>query len=317
VAANPEKRERAKAIFPKWERYENNVATYLAVPSLSAAMARLEPEWVGEYLSDPHDLRPTMPETMPRFDLDAHQLSVLVTAFDDAQFNAPTTALPSRDRVVLGAEVFERQGCPSCHTFGSLHQGPGIPAAPDLAHTRRRMTPDMTAAWISDPRAVSPDATMVSLGLSEEEVLAVRDYVLMANPKGRQPGALGPLPAPATTPVTWAMVEERVFGKICVHCHMDPEANQGRRGPGNAGGFGWEETGIQLETREGVMAVADAIPDALQRRREEAVRDSVEPGEAPASLQRPRLPGMPLGLPPIPDEDIALVLGWIQQGMPP
>ena len=158
---------------------------------------------------------------------------------------------------------------------------------------------------------------MVSLGLSEEEVLAVRDYVLMANPKGRQPGALGPLPAPATTPVTWAMVEERVFGKICVHCHMDPEANQGRRGPGNAGGVGWEETGIQLETREGVMAVADAIPDALQRRREEAVRDSVEPGEAPASLQRPRLPGMPLGLPPIPDEDIALVLGWIQQGMPP
>ena len=156
VAANPEKRERAKAIFPKWERYENNVATYLAVPSLSAAMARLEPEWVGEYLSDPHDLRPTMPETMPRFDLDAHQLSVLVTAFDDAQFNAPTTALPSRDRVVLGAEVFERQGCPSCHTFGSLHQGPGIPAAPDLAHTRRRMTPDMTAAWISEPWPQTP-----------------------------------------------------------------------------------------------------------------------------------------------------------------
>ena len=124
------------------------------------------------------------------------------------------------------------------------------------------------------------------------------------------------MPEPVKTPVSWAMVEERVFGKICVHCHMDPEANQGRRGPGNAGGFGWEPTGIQLETREGVIAVGDKIADALARRRLEAVRDYVGLGETPAEVDRPVRPGMPLGLPPIPDEDIALVLGWIEQGFP-
>ena len=41
-----------------------------------------------------------------------------------------------------------------------------------------------------------------------------------------------------------------------------------------------------------------------------------EEGFQPATVTRPELPGMPLGLPPIPDEDISLVLGWIEQGMP-
>ena len=64
------------------------------------------------------------------------------------------------------------------------------------------------------------------------------------------------------------------------------------------------------------MAVADKIPDALLRRRQEAARDVVAPGQKPAELHRPDLPGMPLGLEPIDDADTALVLAWIAQGMP-
>jgi hypothetical protein len=112
------------------------------------------------------------------------------------------------------------------------------------------------------------------------------------------------------------MVEERVFGRICQHCHMNPELNQGRAGPGNAGGFGFAATGIDLQTREGVMAAAERIPASLERRRREAHRDHVGPGQRPAALTRPEKPGMPLGLPPLSDEDTALVLGWIAQGMP-
>ena len=96
----------------------------------------------------------------------------------------------------------------------------------------------------------------------------------------------------------------------------NPAQNQGRAGPGNAGGFGWAATGIELQTYEGVVAAADRIPDALLRRRAEAARDVVAAGHAPAGVERPARPGMPLGLPPLPDEDISLVLGWIAQGMP-
>ena len=64
VSNNPAKREKALAVFPLWERYEKNVASYMEVPSLDAAMARLEPEWVEAYLKDPHDLRPNLPPNL-------------------------------------------------------------------------------------------------------------------------------------------------------------------------------------------------------------------------------------------------------------
>ncbi len=315
VAASPDARTRAMEIFPLWERYEKNVATYLPVPSLAAAMARLEPAWVDRYLQDPHDLRPGLPEGMPRFALTAEQRGEIVAAFAKAKAAVPATPAPDPTRVDAGRALFDKKGCAMCHSLGSAWTDAGIPLAPDLAVTRQRMSPDMVAAWIRDPRALSTDTVMPTFPLTDEEVLALRDYVLLSPIEAAVPVA-AQLPPPTTSPVTWADVEAEVFGKICVHCHMDPDQNQGRRGPGNAGGFGWPASGIELQTYEGVVAVADRIPDALLRRRQEAVRDHVAPGELPQAIERPELPGMPLGLPPIDDEGTAMVLGWIAQGMP-
>ena len=316
VSAKPEARARAIELFPDWERYERTVHSYLEVPNLEAAMARLDPAWVDGYLADPHDLRPRLPEGMPRFDLDPAERAALLGAFAAARVDPPKSKRPRRARIADGAELFVSKGCAACHGFGALHTAAPLPMAPDLRHTRDRMSADMVAAWIADPQAVSPAATMARVELDPAEVLALRDYVLLADPGGVEPTAVTTLPEPASEPVTWARVNERVFGRICVHCHMKPELNEGRAGPGNAGGFGWAATGIELQTREGVMAVAERIPDALLRRRHEAARDVVGPGEVPAVLERPERPGMPLGLPPLDDADTALVLGWIAQGMP-
>ena len=315
VSASPSKREKAMSIFPHWERYERNIASYLEVPSLEVAMARLEPEWVRGYLADPHDLRPNLPETMPRFGLSEQAIDAIVTAFEARQRPVAPTPTPLAANVERGRELFTARACGSCHTFGS-HASGAVPLAPDLAHARARMSNDAIVAWIQDPQAVSPAATMPNFGLTRDEAIAIRDFLVLEDPRGRVPRALGPLPAPTSAPVTWAEVEERVFGKICVHCHMNPELNQGRAGPGNDGGFGWAATGIELQTYEGVRAVADRIPAALERRRHEAARDDVSAGELPVRLDRPERPGMPLGLPPLSDEDTALVLGWIAQGMP-
>jgi len=316
VAAHPAKREKAMEIFPLWERYERNTRSYLAVPSLEASMARLNPEWIATYLADPHDLRPHMGETMPRFDLSEAQIDAIEGAFAARHVPAKPTPAPDPKHLADGELLFQTKGCFACHTFGARHTVAAVPDAPDLAHTRDRMDADHVAAWIRDPKAVSAKASMTRTTLSEAEVLALRDYVVLADPKWVDAKALGPPPKATREPVTWTEVEERVFGKICVHCHMNPETNQGRRGPGNAGGFGWAETGIQLETPEGVAAVADKLPDALLRRRLEAHRDAIDPGQKPATLTRPEKPGMPLGLPPLSDEDISLVLGWLEQGMP-
>ena len=316
VAANPKARARALELFPDWERYEQTVHSYLEVPSLAAAMARLDPDHVVRYLQDPHDLRPRLDEGMPRFALTPLQLRELRDAFAEAQVDVPRTPKPKKRRVATGEALFAEKGCAACHSLGDRHTEAGIPMAPDLAHTRDRMDADHVAAWIADPSAVSAAATMPTVPLTEDEVLALRDYVLLAPLGWEADATTAELPAPAAEPVTWEQVNVRVFGRICVHCHMAPELNEGRAGPGNAGGFGWAATGIELQTREGVMAVADRIPDALLRRRHEAARDVVLPGRRPATGTRPERPGMPLGLPPLDDADTALVLAWIAQGMP-
>jgi len=316
ISASPAARERAMQVFPLWERYERNTRSYLPVPSLAAAMARLDPAWVEGYLADPHDLRPGLPEGMPRFALTAAQRRVLAAAFVGDAYDGPPTPKPTTDNLERGERLFQERGCVACHAFGGRNPVAGNPQSPDLAWTRDRMTPDMAFAWIENPQAVSPHATMPNLGLLAAEALAVRDYILLADLQWNPAPPPPSLPAPTTDPVTWAQVEERVFGRICVHCHMNPDLNEGRAGPGNAGGFGWPATGIELQTYEGVVAASARIPDSLARRAHEAARDAVGPGVEPASIQRPERPGMPLGLPPLSDDDVALVLGWIAQGMP-
>lgn len=316
VAADPTKRAVAMQKFPTWERYEKNVASYLVVPRLDAAMARLDPEWVRTYLRDPHDCRPNLPETMPRFALSDAQIDAIVSAFAAAEVAVPKSAAPSKARIAQGEALFTSRGCVACHTFGGRATTGALAVAPDLAVTRRRMDPDHVAAWIADPKAISAAATMPSLKLLPDEVLALRDFVLLADPQSKPASPAGPPPAPVTRHVAYAEVEEKVFGKICRHCHMNPEKNQGRAGPGNAGGFGWPATGIELEDYEGVVAAAPKIADALLRRRIEAHRDVVRPGEAAADVVRPEKPGMPLGLPPLSDDDLAVVLGWLAQGTP-
>lgn len=316
VSRDPAKRAKAMQVFPLWERYEHNVASYLEVPSLEAGMARLEPDWVATYLRDPHDLRPHLPETMPRFDLDDAQIAAITEVFAAARVQVPATPRPKKSHVKAGEALFAAKGCTACHTFGGRHTTGRLPLAPDLAHTRDRMHPDRVAAWIRDPKAMSPTATMLAVPMTEDELIVLRDYVMLAPTRSEAAPSRSAAIEPTTEPVTWDQVEAQVFGKICVHCHMDPAQNQGRAGPGNAGGFGWAETGIELQTYEGVVAVADKIPDALLRRVAEGHRDDVGVGLHPAAVERPERPGMPLGLPPLPDRDLALVLGWIEQGMP-
>lgn len=308
VSASPTARDKALALFPKWERYERNVRTYAVVPDLGAAFARLDPAWVRAWLADPSDVRPHMDEGMPRLGLAPAQLDALVAWASTMAVPVPSSPPPSARNVAAGEHLFATKGCGGCHAFGARATA-GIPAAPDLAHARERMSDDALVAWIVDPKAVSPTATMPSLGLTREEAVAVRDYLVLADPAGAPPAALPPAPTPVAG-ATWEGLEADVFGKICTHCHMDPAQNEGRAGPGNDGGFGWPATGIELQTCASVRDHRDAIVAAMLRRREEAARDHVRPGEVPAAIARPALPGMPLGLPPIPDTDIALVLGW-------
>ncbi len=316
VSADPAKRAKAMQVFPRWARYEKNVVSYFDVPDLGASFARLEPDWIARYLADPHDLRPQMPETMVRLGLDPAEIADIAAWAGKFRAKVATTPAPSSANVARGEQIFRERGCGGCHDFGARSITGAAPAAPDLRWARERMSNDMIAAWILDPRSVSAAATMPALGLGADDAVALRDFLVLADPGGATAKATVATATAPSTPPRWDDVESRVFGKICTHCHMDPAQNEGRRGPGNAGGFGWPETGLELQTYASVVQNRDRIVAAIERRYAEEVRDHVKPGEVPAVVSRPALPGMPLGLPALPAEDFALVKAWYAAGAP-
>lgn len=327
VAANPDASAAAREVFPAWDRYARNVHTYLAVPSLDAAAARLDPAWVRRYLADPYDLRPAMSETMVRANLAPADLDAIVGWFAARQPAVPASPAPDPSRVARGEVVYAQAGCGACHTFGARPAaagapvGPGLATAPDLRHARDRLDPDHALAWIVSPGSLSAEATMPTLPLSAADALAVRDYVLLAEPGGVVATArTGPRFAAsegaAVAAPRWEDVEVRVFSRVCVHCHMDPAQNEGRAGPGNEGGFGWPATGIELQRYESVVAARDRVLAALDRKERETARDAVGPGQVPAATGRPERPGMPLGLPALDPRDVAMVRAWYAAGAP-
>ena len=268
VAADPARRGVALESFPLWPRYEETVHSYEQVPNLQAAMARLEPSWIAGYLNNPHDLRPHLDETMPRMDLSDGELEAIERWFAAARAPEPESPEPTAENLAAGEVLFSERGCTACHALGGRFTA-GIPLAPDLAYTRERMSPGLIAAWIQDPKSVSEHATMPAMGVSWEEAVQLRDFILLADLQQTVVLGVSTLPDPAEEGVSWEQVNDRVFGRICAHCHMKPDWNEGRAGPGNDGGFGWQATGIEMQSCESVASLSGRIPDTLQRRNQE------------------------------------------------
>lgn len=231
--------------------------------------------------------------------------------------------------------------------------GPAVRLAPNLRFVRERMHPDVALQWILDPQSLHPGTSMPNLHLSVREATLVRDWLYFVDPRLEpepSPGSHA-VPEPLDRPVSWEEVKERVLGRICVHCHMNDHERD--PGPGNVGGFGWPAAGLRMRTYEALVSgmpcrdpletpfgtapvragslegprcsvleprAPGRLPplvEVMLLRRDEEARDRIAPF---ADHVRPRYashrPGMPMGLPSIPDEEIALVRAWIAQGCP-
>jgi cbb3-type cytochrome oxidase cytochrome c subunit len=229
----------------------------------------------------------------------------------------------------------------------------GAPArmAPNLRFVRERMHPDVALQWILDPQSLHPTTSMPNLQLSAREATLLRDWLWHVDPELEPTPAPSAhaLPPALTRTVSWEEVKEGVLGRICVHCHMNDHERD--PGPGHVGGYGWPAAGLRMRTYESLVSgmpcedpllaprgVAPVAPGTIQGERcsvleprepggippllavmllrhDEEVRDRVRPlhdHERPAFASD--RPGMPMGLPSIPDEEIALVRAWIEQG---
>lgn len=325
----------------KLARWSKTAVRYQDVPSLRALTTRLRPEWIVEFLLEPHQIRPQLGQSMPRLPIGRDQARDIVTYFasvDGAQKGlipaAADTTVPHAD-AVHGRELFETRGCAGCHEFSGsgVTAHPPAPAftsdadrtlalAPDLRFTRDRYRPEALTKWLVNPSVIKSDTRMPNLGLTPRDAADLARFLLTAplDPMPRR-GAVARRPV-LDRLVMFAEVNTRVLSRTCRHCHTDPDKARGDGGPGNIGGFGFEPRRLDLSSYEGISA---GFVDARGQRHSVFERTDdgtpilvaallarhAEQNGAPGALR-----GMPLGLAPVGLDDIQLVETWIAQGRP-
>ena len=298
--------------------WQARIHHFLSVPSLTELKQRVRRDWFVNYLQRPVDLRPHLPETMPRLAIDAEQALDLAAYFGLEE--APVAAL--HGNATRGREAFFSERCRDCHEFSgaetpSLEGQPWeLPAsralAPDLAFTRRRWQPDALERWLTRTDHFSSAA--------HSDIVAYVFSAPLAPPS--------PRPAPRRLPplqreVSFAEVSTRIFRKTCWHCHSNPEYAIGDGGPGNTGGFGFAGKGVDLSDHPSVLSgYLDARgerrslvapgPSGVPRLLEVLLARQGEETSGASSALR----GMPLALPALAPEDIQLVESWLEQGAP-
>jgi cytochrome c2 len=322
------------------------VRHYLHAPDLRRITRRVREDYLLRFVQDPHDVRPRLEETMPRLPVSEADARLIVQFLRTSagSVTVPSSPAPSRANVERGRRVFQDSGCATCHELGNLDFGLSIPAvalagmgrpafeAPNLRFARDRLDPDVALAWILNPRSIDPDTQMPHPELSREDAIAVRDFILLVDP-GRPVAPAAPPTAAdlrqLNRRVRFAEVR-RIFQRSCIHCHAHTSGHE------TNSAFGFPPGQLDLSSLEGVRAgvrrpdgTARSViePDAtgvppllsrLLRRHAEAARDITAPRRdslAPVAREVPSEPvGMPIGLPPVPIDDLRLIATWILQG---
>ncbi|MCA9623272.1 MAG: c-type cytochrome [Myxococcales bacterium] len=330
------------------EGWQSRIWHYREVPSLVGVGRLLKREWLVQFLLEPHDLRPRLSESMPRLPLSEQDALDIASALAAAQptdpyfadraiadFRRPLPPLTAGDRA-RGRALFEDRGCGTCHAFTGAVVAPPLHAdrlearklqlAVDLRHTRHRFIEEEVVPWLLDPSHRKPDAVMPNLDLTYQEARDLAAFVIDEPLEATAPPEpIARLPL-LERRVTYTEVNERIFGRTCVHCHDDTGLGLlGDGGPGNVGGFGFPARGLSFADYESVLS--GYLDDAGQRRslfERDAddvpllVRVLLLRRDEEASLSDPQEPqrGMPLSLPAVTAEELQLVESWIAQGRP-
>lgn len=345
-----------RTTFPDWDRYLETIVHFTQLPDLGTLTRKVHPGFVRRFLDGPFDLRPHLEESMIPVRLSAAEKDAVVAYLSELNgahvAPAPVaSAKPTPAQIAEGKKRFVQRACPTCHLVGNTPLMPGFTRAtytalatagklaPNLRYVRERIPRAVLVRYIADPQSVDPKSQMAKLPLFEDDAERIADFLLHGEVQLTGGVHAPTVPKIPTLPrkVLYDEVFDEVFGKICVHCHMHPESNNGDGGAGNTGGLGFAGLKLNLETydgmRQGLVRGGKRIdlfkPEkpgepplllaALLRRHTEAARDYRPPfGDRPeaGTPTSPDRPGMPMGLPPLSVEQITLIKTWIAQGAP-
>jgi hypothetical protein len=146
-------------------------------PKLLTEGARVDPEWLRRFLSNPalnatdtnrNGVRPYLKVRMPTFSFSDNELRKLVRFFE-ALSQQPMPYIPEQVPALTAKEsdmarsLFSSTAAPclKCHATGDPAHDK-IATAPNFLLAKERLKPDWVERWITDPQAVSPGTSMPS-----------------------------------------------------------------------------------------------------------------------------------------------------------
>src|SRR5580658_2459612 len=164
-------------------RYQGPDGQEQLPPKLLTEGARVEPEWLLRFLTNPalndtdtnrNGVRPYLQVRMPTFSFSENELGKLVRFFQ-ALARQPFPYIPDQEPVLTAKEtemarsLFSSSAAPclKCHATGEpAHDRTAT--APNFLQAKGRLKPDWVERWIIDPQAISPGTSMPS-GLFKRE----------------------------------------------------------------------------------------------------------------------------------------------------
>ena len=141
-------------------------------PKLLTEGARVDPEWLRKFLSNPalsttdtnrNGVRPYLKVRMPTFSFSDNELRKLVRFFEalvaaaDALYSGSKCRRSRRKKRDMARSLFSSTAAPclKCHATGDPAHDK-IATAPNFLLAKERLKPDWVERWITDPQAVSP-----------------------------------------------------------------------------------------------------------------------------------------------------------------
>jgi len=164
-----------KTVLEDLPRYRENKEQL--PPKLLTEGARVDPEWLLHFLSNPslsttdiskNGVRPYLAVRMPTFYFSPNELRKLVRFFQ-AMSQQPMPYIPQPQQLLsvketdMARSLFSSTAAPclKCHATGDPNHD-RIATAPNFLLAKERLKPGWAERWILDPQAISPGTAMPS-----------------------------------------------------------------------------------------------------------------------------------------------------------
>jgi mono/diheme cytochrome c family protein len=160
-------------------------------PDLTTVGARVTPQYLRKFITDPHGTKPgtTMPDIFHASDPAARDGAVenlLHFLVSQGGPIAASSAAADSAMIDSGRKLFHSIGCVACHSPEQAIDSK-LPAVP-LPNLAMKTTVEQLAAFLIDPIKVRPGGRMPSLHLNGDEALAIATYLLrdqLTNPQNK------------------------------------------------------------------------------------------------------------------------------------